>query len=86
MKNVEPLIKRTEELIACLKKTNNSTVKVYEVLLEKLKSITDNTALNSFLEGYPTSSKIMDFGGYNLEQMKTWEEVWNLAKMIREDN
>ena len=64
MKNIEPLIKKTEELIVCLKKTNNSTIKVYETLLQKLKTITDDTSLNSFLEGYPTSSKIMDVGGF----------------------
>ena len=86
MKNIEQLIKKTEELIDCLMRTHNPTIKVYEVLLQRLKQIADDSSLNDFLEGYPTSSKIMDFGRYSLEQIKIWEELWSLAKRIRESN
>lgn len=85
MKNIEQLIKKTEELITSLQKTNNSTIKVYEALLNKLKTVNEDTTLDSFLEGYPTSSKIVDVGGYTLDQIKLWEELWHLAKQIREE-
>ncbi len=63
--------------------TSNPTAKVYLALLKKLELIDNDQILNNFLEGYPSSSKIMDVGGYTLEQVKLWEEVWSLAKKLR---
>lgn len=83
MKNTSDLIKKTEELVASLKKTNNATLGIFEPALDRLKKIQDDATLHRFLVSFPGAAKMMDVAGYSREQIQKWEAVWDEAKKLR---
>ncbi|MBF0208808.1 MAG: hypothetical protein HQK53_18245 [Oligoflexia bacterium] len=75
------VIKKIEELIVELKKTNNPTINYYEGIIVKLKSI-DSKELQESLLNIASHSKIMDYGGYNGKEGQLWEEMSYLAEKL----
>lgn len=64
-------------LIYELKKTNNSTQKYFTDMMYEIKNAHSLDKENELLEILSQSSRIMDAGGFNLNQQNAWEKMFN---------
>jgi hypothetical protein len=81
----EKLIQKITYLQEVLKKTNNTTVSFYDIVINKIRNCISEDELKKVLDGRLIhAAGITDYGGYNREQCDLFSEMWKVAKAICE--
>lgn len=86
MNDIDLLIKKINDLIEVLKKTNNPTINFYNMVISEIKNCSSTKELKRVLDKQLLhSSAIKDYGGYNREQCNSFNEMWEVANEIYEN-
>lgn len=83
--DIEKLIQKINYLQEVLKKTNNTTIGFYDIVVTEIRNCTSEDELKNVLDGRLIhAGRIKDYGGYNREQCNAFNEMWEIANSIYE--